>query len=115
MFRTRIIIIFRLKYFPVNYVFILALLIGGDDVELAAVTCGQGNECRTRDVASQAERGGRECQGKKYSIGGKVRSSQSPLPASCNLYVSVGQAVVPGTASGPPGPGLAVTRPAEGD
>ena len=38
------------------------------------VTCGEGNEYRTRDVASPAERGGRECRGKKYSIGGKVRS-----------------------------------------
>ena len=37
------------------------------------VTCGEGNEYRTRDVATPAERGGRECRGKKYSIGGKVR------------------------------------------
>ena len=38
-----------------------------------SVTCGEGNQFRTRDVAQPAVNGGSSCLGKKYSIGGKVR------------------------------------------
>ena len=38
-----------------------------------SVSCGEGNQFRTRDVARPADNGGTECLGKKYSIGGKVR------------------------------------------
>ena len=37
------------------------------------MSCGEGHQFRTRDVAQQAENGGSQCVGKKYSIGGKVR------------------------------------------
>ena len=37
------------------------------------MSCGEGHQFRTRDVAKQAENGGSQCVGKKYSIGGKVR------------------------------------------
>ena len=37
------------------------------------VSCGEGNQFRTRDVARPAVNGGTLCLGKKYSIGGQVR------------------------------------------
>ena len=76
------------------------------------VTCGEGNEYRTRDVASPAERGGRECRGKKYSIGGKVSLWRLPSRSLTSTLRSVAEVAVPRTASGPAGPGLAVTSPA---
>ena len=74
MFRSRIVINSRIEIViyhikSLSYV----RLLGREDGDLSAVTCGQGNEFRTRDVASPAESGGLECEGKKYSIGGKVR------------------------------------------
>ena len=43
------------------------------------VSCGEGNQFRTRDVARPAVNGGAKCLGKKYSIGGKVRPDSSLL------------------------------------
>ena len=63
------------------------------------MTCGEGNQFRTRDVAQPAVNGGSSCLGKKYSIGGKVRpdltSVLTDLPCLvCPRLLSPGLSVV---------------------